>query len=98
MEYSENYCVYILTNSRNTVLYTGVTGNLQKRIFEHREKLVPGFTRKYNCIKLVYVEQTSDIASAIEREKQIKGWKREKKKHLITMNNPTWADLYDVIV
>ena len=87
--------VYILTNSRNTVLYTGVTSNLQRRIYEHRNKLVRGFTCKYNCAKLVYYEIHDDIQSAIAREKQIKAGSREKKLTLITERNPAWLDLFD---
>ena len=89
--------VYILTNTRNTVLYTGVTSNLQKRIFEHRSKLVPGFTKKYNCTKLVYYEIHDDIESAIAREKQVKAGSREKKLDLIRTTNPTWTDLYETL-
>lgn len=89
--------VYILTNARNTVLYTGVTSNLQKRIFEHRSKLVPGFTKKYNCTKLVYYEIHDDIESAIAREKQVKAGSREKKLDLIRTTNPTWTDLYETL-
>ena len=89
--------VYILTNTRNTVLYTGVTSNLQKRIFEHRSKLVPGFTKKYNCTKLVYYEIHDDIESAIAREKQVKAGSREKKLDLIRTTNPSWTDLYETL-
>ena len=89
--------VYILTSTRNTVLYTGVTSNLQRRIFEHRSKLVQGFTKKYNCTRLVYYEIHDDIESAIAREKQIKAGSREKKLALINAMNPTWADLYETL-
>ena len=87
------YFVYILTNKNNTVLYTGVTNNLQRRMFEHKNKLVPGFTSKYNINKLVHFEITSDIDSAIKREKQIKGWLRIRKTELIESVNPGWNDL-----
>lgn len=87
--------VYIMTNRINTVLYTGVTSSLQKRIWQHKEKLVPGFTKKYNVIKLIYYELTESIESAIAREKQIKGWTRAKKTTLIYKMNPEWRDLYD---
>jgi putative endonuclease len=87
--------VYIMTNKRNTVLYTGVTSGLQKRIWQHKEKLVPGFTKKYNINKLVYYELTESIESAIAREKQIKGWTRAKKVILIESMNPECRDLYD---
>ncbi len=86
--------VYILTNINNTVLYTGVTSNLVKRIYEHRNKEVPGFTEKYNLNKLIYYEIFEDIVSAITREKQIKGWLRSKKIALIEKVNQNWDDLY----
>jgi len=85
--------IYILTNKNNTVLYVGVTSDLTKRIYEHRNKLVPGFTSKYNLHKLVYFEDSDDIMNAIIREKQIKGWLRAKKISLIENDNPHWADL-----
>ena len=90
---NEHYCVYIITNPRHTVLYIGVTGNLPRRIYEHKNKLVDGFTSKYNCIKLVYYEQTGDMLSAIEREKELKGWLRKKKEDLIATINPEWNEL-----
>ncbi len=90
---NEHYCVYIITNPRHTVLYIGVTGNLPRRIYEHKNKLVDGFTSKYNCIKLVYYEQTGDVLSAIEREKELKGWLRKKKEDLIATINPEWNEL-----
>ena len=83
-----------MTNNANTVIYTGVTGNLQKRIYEHKEKLVEGFTKKYNVTKLVYYEEFDNILNAIEREKQIKGGSREKKINLIKNINPGFKDLY----
>ena len=89
--------VYLLTNKSNKVLYTGVTGDLTKRIFQHRNKMVEGFTKKYNVYKLVYYEKFDDIENAIAREKQIKGWKRSKKDELIKSMNPNWNDLYDEI-
>ena len=87
------YYVYILTNIYNTVVYTGVTNNLERRLYEHRSHLVDGFTKRYNLNKLVYFETTSDVDSAIEREKQIKGWKRDRKNALIESVNPQWNDL-----
>ncbi|MBQ7501583.1 GIY-YIG nuclease family protein [bacterium] len=87
------YYVYILTNRNNKVIYIGVTGNLQKRLYEHKNKLIDGFTKKYNIYKLVYFEYTSDVYSAIEREKQLKGWTRAKKNLLIESVNPNWTDL-----
>jgi putative endonuclease len=89
------YCVYILTNQRNTVLYTGVTGDLKVRVHQHREKLLPGFTNRYNVSKLVYYEPGHDVTGAIAREKQIKAGSRRKKIELINRANPEWRDLYD---
>ncbi len=89
--------VYILTNKTNQVLYTGVTSDLNKRIYEHRKRLVEGFTKKYNVEKLVYYEVFDSIVGAIEREKKIKGWVREKKVHLIESINPKWKDLFNEI-
>ena len=89
----KQYCVYILTNKNNKVLYIGVTGNLKRRISEHKNKTFKGFTEKYNCDKLVYFEQTENIMSALEREKQLKKWRREKKNNLIEKSNPNWKDL-----
>jgi putative endonuclease len=89
---SRTYWIYILANrSRN--LYTGVTNNLQRRMVEHREGLVPGFTARYRIFRLVHCEQFADIRDAITREKEIKGWRREKKIWLIERDNPTWQDL-----
>jgi putative endonuclease len=87
------YYVYILTNFTNNVLYTGVTNNLERRLYEHKNKLIDGFTKKYNVNKLVYFEQTRNINSAIEREKQIKNYSRSKKISLIKNKNPNWLDL-----
>ena len=91
------YYVYILTNKSNNVLYTGVTNDLVRRIYEHKNKLIKGFTSKYNANKLVYYEPIGEIVIAIEREKEIKGWKRERKIELIRNKNPKWKDLYDEI-
>ncbi len=87
------YYVYMMTNKANKVLYTGVTNNLERRLWEHKKKQVEGFTSHYNAIKLVYFEQTSDIKSAIEREKQIKGLLRVKKNKIVESINPEWKDL-----
>lgn len=87
-----------MTNFSNKVLYTGVTNNLIKRIFEHKNKLVDGFTKKYNLKKLVYYEIFSDPVSAISREKQIKGGSRDKKIKLIIKGNPEFEDLYSKII
>ena len=94
----EHYYVYIMTNKYNTVLYTGVTNDQIRRVYEHKNKLVEGFTAKYNLTKLVYYEICKDVKEAINREKQIKGWKREKKEKLIKGFNPDWKDLYEEIV
>ena len=90
--YSKNYYVYIISN-RSRTLYAGVTNNLERRIAEHKQKLIPGFSRKYNLSSLVYYEDTQDVLSAIAREKQIKGWLRSKKIALIESTNPEWNDL-----
>ena len=87
------YFVYILANWNDSVLYIGVTGNLTRRLYEHRNHLVDGFSSKYNTSKLVYFEETSDVYSAISREKQLKNWNRVKKNELITKANPKWVDL-----
>lgn len=87
------YCVYILANERHTVLYTGVTGDLPKRLYEHKNKLTPGFTSRYNADRLVWYEPHGDACSAISREKQIKGGSRLKKIRLIEEMNPEWHDL-----
>ena len=87
------YYVYLLTNKRNTVLYTGVTNNLERRIYEHKNKLIEGFTARYNINKLVYFESTTSIETAIQREKQIKGWLRKRKNELVESINPEWKDL-----
>jgi putative endonuclease len=89
----KTYHVYILTNWNNQVMYIGMTSNLEKRIHEHRQKMVKGFTEKYNVNKLVYFEETNDVYVAIEREKEIKKWRREKKNRLVETMNPQWIDL-----
>ncbi len=88
----KQYYVYIMSSATRT-LYIGVTNDLERRVFEHKNKLVEGFTAKYNITKLVYFEHTSDARAAIEREKQLKGWLRVKKETLIAETNPTWVDL-----
>ena len=85
------YYVYILSNSSRT-LYVGVTNNLVRRLYQHKQKLVEGFTKKYNATWLVYYEQTQDVKAAIFREKQIKGWRRAKKVELIALLNRLWKD------
>lgn len=86
------YYVYIMTNKSRTH-YTGITNNLKRRVYEHKHKLVPGFTSKYNITQLVHFETTTDVKAAITREKQIKGWLRVKKIALIESANPRWEDL-----
>jgi putative endonuclease len=82
-----------MTNKPRGVLYTGVTNDINRRVYEHKQKTVPGFTSRYNITRLVYCESTTDVAAAIEREKQIKGWLRSKKIALIESMNPKWDDL-----
>jgi putative endonuclease len=83
----------LLTNWNNKVMYVGVTNNLERRVYEHKNKLVKGFTEKYKVDKLVYFEETSDVSAALAREKEIKKWRREKKDRLVMAMNPQWADL-----
>ena len=87
--------IYILSNRYNRVLYVGITSNLIKRVWEHKNKVVDGFTKRYNLNKLVYYEIYDDIDTAINREKQIKSWPRRKKLTLINTMNPFWNDLYE---
>ena len=93
------YYVYILTNNNRNVLYTGITNDLRRRVYEHKHHLDKGsFTARYNIENLVYYEVTSDVEAAIEREKQIKGWNRKHKNKLIESKNPNWMDLYELIL
>ncbi len=93
------YYVYMLTNEKGNVIYTGVTNDLIKRIYEHKNHLDKGsFTARYNVEKLVYYEVTSDVNAAIEREKQIKGWSRKHKNKLVESKNPNWDELYDSLL
>lgn len=92
------YYVYILASKRNGTLYIGVTSNLIKRVYEHKNNFIAGFTREYNIHILVYYEQTSNIESAIRREKQLKKWNREWKIALIEKKNPEWKDLYSELL
>jgi putative endonuclease len=92
---NRTYFVYILTNKNHTVLYTGVTNNLSRRVWEHKEKMDAGFTKWYNASKLVYCEEFGDVRDAIVREKQIKGGSRQKKIDLINSVNRVWRDLYE---
>ena len=88
----QQYYVYIMSG-KSGVLYVGVTNNLERRVYEHKHKLLPGFTAKYNVDRLIYYEATQDISAALAREKQIKGWRRAKKISLIEEMNPGWKDL-----
>lgn len=94
--HTESY-VYFVSNTHNNVLYVGVTSDLIRRIYDHKNKLVKGFTQKYNVDRLVYYEACVNIVTAIEREKQIKGWSRKKKNDLVNALNPEWKDLYHSI-
>ena len=89
------YYIYIVTNQKNNIFYIGVTNDLKRRIYEHKQKQIDGFTKKYNLNKLVYFETFKDISRAIEREKQLKKWSRIKKISLIEAQNPNWFDLYN---
>ena len=90
---SKNYWVYIMTNKRRGVLYIGVTGNRDKRIYEHKTSTIEGFTQKYKLTKLVYIEETTDVHAALQREKTLKHWLRDWKIALIEQYNPEWKDL-----
>ncbi len=94
----KNYYVYILSSQKNSALYIGVTSDLIKRIWQHRQKLVKGFTEKYNINKLVYFEQFRDPENAIRREKRLKKYNRKWKIELIEKSNPDWKDLYEDII
>lgn len=96
--YQKIPCIYILASKRNGTLYVGVTSNLQKRIYEHKNDLVEGFTKRYKVHRLVYYEVCPSMESAILREKQIKAGSRNKKIKLIEKENPTWSDLYERMV
>lgn len=95
---TKTYYVYIMTNCKNGTLYIGVTSNLVKRVYEHKNKLAPGFTSKYNLDRLVYYTTTSDVVSAITLEKQMKRWVRQYKLNVINKFNPEWRDLYPEII
>jgi putative endonuclease len=93
MIFTKNYYVYLLTNWNNRVIHAGVTNDLNRRIYKHKNNLIPGFTKKYKLDKLVYFEETNDINAAISREKEIKEWRREKKDDPVNKINPNWQDL-----
>ncbi len=90
--------VYIITNKNNSVLYIGVTSDLVRRVYQHKNKLVDGFSKRYNLEKLVYYELSENIETAIQREKQLKNWHRGWKINLINEKNPNWDDLYETII
>jgi putative endonuclease len=92
------YYVYIMSNWNNKVVYIGITNNLKRRVYEHKTGIIEGFTKKYHVHKLVYFDSTTDVYSAITREKQIKGWKRARKNKLVEKKNPNWQDLYQQIL
>jgi putative endonuclease len=93
MSTEKRYYVYLLTNWNNRVMYVGVTNDLNRRVYEHQNKLLKGFTDKYNISKLVYFEETTDVRAALTREKEIKKWRRQKKNDLVLRMNPAWKDL-----
>lgn len=97
MKKEHNYYFYIMASPTGT-LYIGVTNNLLRRVDEHKKGKIKGFTKKYSCNKLVYYEYSSDIYAAIEREKEVKKWRREKKEKLIKSTNPHWQDLYNELL
>jgi putative endonuclease len=94
----KSYFVYILASKKYGTMYIGVTSDLVKRIYEHKNNLVEGFTQKYSVHTLIYFEETSDIQAAISREKQLKKWNRKWKVELIEKTNPNWSDLYDSLI
>lgn len=91
----KQYFVYMMTNIHHTVLYTGMTGYIVERGWQHKQRLIEGFTKKYNATKMVYAEPYSNVHEAIAREKQIKRWSRKKKERLINEVNPEWRDIYE---
>jgi putative endonuclease len=93
MAKERQYSVYVLTNWNREVMYVGVTGDMERRLRQHQSHTFEGFTDKYNVTKLVYFEVTTDVHSALAREKEIKRWRRDKKDALVTANNPAWCDL-----
>jgi putative endonuclease len=98
MSAERQYYVYVITNKSNVVLYIGVTNDLKRRMYEHKNKLIEGFSKRYNLMKLVYYESATDIKSVIIREKQLKNWHRDWKINLINNSNPEWTDLSNEIL
>ena len=98
MAVGKEYCVYIMTKAHNTVIYSGATNDLARRVYEHKNGLGGVFTKKYNVVKLVYFEVTDNVQAAHAREKQIKGGSRKKKLDLVNSINPEWKDLYNEII
>ena len=94
---SEERTYYVYRSKNNRVMYVGVTNDLKRRVYDHKTKVVKGFTEKYNVNKLVYYEQTSDVITALSREKEIKKWRREKKNALVAQLNPRWNDLSNAV-
>jgi len=94
---NKNYYIYILASRRNGTLYVGITSDLIKRVWEHKNKIAEGFTSKYNVNKLVHYEKFNDVYDAIQREKRLKEWRRKWKLALIEANNPSWSDLYEQV-
>lgn len=95
---NHNYYIYVISNWNNKVIYVGMTNDIERRIYEHKNKIFEGFSKKYNLNKLVYYEHTNDVNAAIRREKEIKKWRREKKNKLIESMNPEWKDLADELL
>jgi len=93
----KSYAVYIMASAKNGTLYIGITNNIVRRVFEHKEGLIDGFTKKYNVHRLVYVETHDDVGIAIQREKRLKEWQRAWKINLIESQNPDWNDLYETL-
>ncbi len=89
----KSYYVYILTNDWGNVMYVGMTSNIERRLYEHKQELADGFTKRYHVHKLVYYEQTNDAYAAVTRERQLKGWTRKRKNELVETVNPNWEDL-----
>ena len=94
----KTFYVYMMTNKYNNVLYIGVTNDLIRRVYEHKKGMIDGFTKKYNCNKLVWFQETNDVTATITQEKRMKKWKREYKENVIREMNPEWKDVYDGLI